>query len=406
VTSAGVDPDLIALARQVGASGHSALAPSAASRWLRCPGSVVATMRRHTDTAGYDAAWGTVAHRQTECILRDNAPAYAHGQVVVENGFEVVIDDEMDLAVARAVEWVQSLGSGWVLFEQRVLFDHLTPIPDQGGTADVIHLSPDGDVLTIQDHKFGTGVRVFATENDQLRIYAIGAMRLLGVRPKRIVLRVCQPRLDHFDEWSCDVEHLDRFAEEVRAAAHAAFAPNPPRNATPSGCRFCPVKADCAEIASAVERMADVVFADEPAEIDPGIAIERVGDILRWRGTIDAWFKALEQRLLEALEGGARVPGWKIAEGRVNRKWADPDQAAAMLQIMGLPEERVFDRVLITPAEAERRLAKFRMWSRKSALDGLTVKPQPPRTVARDIDPRSALAASASVFEPVSDDDL
>src|SRR5690606_37895851 len=177
--------DLEAL--KAASGGHSICAPSGSCLWLNTPGCLSPNLLAE-DSAGHEAASGTVGHECGEQWLRaipdicwgmgdlaqrqiDEAePRHRIGEIVVikekKDTYEVEIDQEMLDYVRKYVEWVIALpGEHYV--ETRVDFSDLTPIPDQGGTAD--HAACEPGVLTITDLKMGY-IRVLAKLNTQLRI--------------------------------------------------------------------------------------------------------------------------------------------------------------------------------------------------------------------------------------------
>jgi hypothetical protein len=126
-------------------------------------------------------------------------------------------------------------------------------------------------------------------------------------------------------------------------------------------------------------------------------------EILRWRPTIDAWMKAIQQDLFDRADAGDEIPYFKIVEGRSSRQWRDPKAAVEWLSLLGLEEEQIWSRTLISPHQAELALRKLKVSKRAVGLE--VTSTQGPRTLAPLIDERSALAGSADVFEPVAGDD-
>lgn len=133
-------------------------------------------------------------------------------------------------------------------------------IPDQFGTSDSVIV---GDTwIHIIDLKYGRGVQVFAEENEQLMLYALGALDqfdLLG-EIETVRMTVHQPRLNHVDSWTCSVEHLRAFEQRAIAAGKRALnladgcdtgdggaIEDLPGmlNPGPDQCRFCKAKATC-----------------------------------------------------------------------------------------------------------------------------------------------------------------
>lgn len=128
-------------------------------------------------------------------------------------------------------------------------------IPNQFGTSDSVIV---GDTwIHIIDLKYGRGVQVFAEENEQLMLYALGALDefdLLGT-VETVRMTVHQPRLNHFDTWECSVEHLRAFEQRAIAAGKEALSiaelylpdvqPIHALNPGNDQCRFCKAKAVC-----------------------------------------------------------------------------------------------------------------------------------------------------------------
>ena len=121
---------------------------------------------------------------------------------------------------------------------------------------------------------------------------------------------------------------------------------------------------------------------------------------------MEGWIKAIraeaERRLLE----GSTVAGFKLVQGkRGNRAWANKDEAEAMLKLMRVPHDRMYDYSVVSPTTAD-KLAKEgvigpRQWPRVQAL--ITQADGKP-SVAPESDKRPALVTSAADdFTDVSD---
>lgn len=286
--------DLEAIAAKAG--GHSIFSPSYSPTWLTCSGSLLPSIFAD-DTAGEDAAYGTVAHEVGEIWLNrvkqgmasfkrpmrqmvdDCEPRELIDTTVnivqrkakgdlAEISYDIVRDEDMFAYVREYVEWCAAL-PGEHYIEQRVDFSRLTPIPNQGGTTD--HTAVVPGVLTVSDLKMGKGVRVQAAYvdlmdpqaifqqpdgswtfngNPQAMLYALGTFYEWDwlYHFKIIVIRICQPRLGIFETWETTREELLQFASFVQARAAAAWVVDAPRTPSEKGCQWCKVRGDCPAI--------------------------------------------------------------------------------------------------------------------------------------------------------------
>jgi hypothetical protein len=112
------------------------------------------------------------------------------------------------------------------------------------------------------------------------------------------------------------------------------------------------------------------------------------------------WFNDLKAYALkQATEHNTIVPGYKMVEGRSNRKYSDQDAVAAKLVEAGIPEEVIYERSLLGITAMEKAVGK-KVFAQ--VLDGLIVKPEGKPTLVPVSDKRPALASAASAVEDFS----
>ena len=419
--------------------GHSVYAPSASSMWLYCSGSLIPNLLAD-DNAGEDAAYGSVAHGVAERWLKTGVkPVDLIGTVEkVDEGhavFEIEITHSMLEYVQEYVDWSVFLpGDHYV--EQRVDFSRLTPIPKQGGTAD--HIACEPGALTITDLKMGKGVQVFAKGNTQARLYALGAFYRWDDQYhfERIVIRIAQPRINHFDVWEITREELLEFAEFVKVRAALAWQPNAPRTPGEKQCMWCKVKATCADFAVLQQELTEGVFDNLDDTVDEQKVIKLIDDLedpfedykvkpspvhtlttaqleqlLPWRKVVENWWKSVEDELEKRLQNGTDCRKFKLVEGRSNRSWRQNELDAVVedLDLMfGLDRSEVVEEKVISPSALEELLIKkgFKRKALPDLMKPLTVKPRGKPTMAPIHDKRPALTITTEdVFDDLDADD-
>lgn len=392
---------------------HSPLGPSAAERWIACPGSVLAT-KDLPDTDSEYSLLGTAAHTLAERCRKDNLPAlhFLGGKLYVEKvdgeSAEFVVDREMATSVQAFIDYVNAL-PGDDYNEARVYYEEY--VPGGFGTMDAAKAEPH--TLRIIDYKHGEGVQVYAKENPQLKFYGLGHMLEWGwlYDFRKVELHVAQPRLDHFDVWETTPEAILEWAENVaKPAAALALKPGAPFKAG-KHCKFCKIRATCTVRAKFVFEMNldelddldDAIAKDAPpiAQLTPAQIIAA----LRRREHIVGWYNDIERYAISEINHGKPFEGWKLVEGRSNRAWnASPSEIERRLVEAGAGEgirvKLYSEPEIISPAQAEKVFGKSFLTGTVGELIG---KPRGKPKLAPPEDERPAYTVDPSELEDLDD---
>jgi hypothetical protein len=357
--------------REAEAHGHSLFGASGWKRKLLCPGSLLAELGK-PDTSGYDAAEGTVYHRIAEAALRGQRLPYAVGSTVRQGRFDVLIKESN---IAYAQMYVDGCMSrpGVHFIEEPIDISPWCPIPKQFGIADFAACS-EGH-LDIEDLKFGTGVQVFAEWNEQAAGYALGFVRKWGwlFDFKTVTIRICQPRLNHFDEWNVSVEELEAFGEKIKTGLAKAWQPDSPRVPSNAACMFCRARVGCYAVVALAERLMDGIFEDETVSAEQGAdAVAKLNDAGVWippvvRGlstddleTFLSYRKLLEDTLRDVqIElqrrhlAGEPLREWYMAAGMRSREVKSQKAIAELAALYDVPKQKLTETKFLSAAKLE-----------------------------------------------------
>ena len=316
---------------------HALLSASSSHRWLNCPPSA-RLCEQYEDKGSDYAAEGTDAHSLCEYKLKmalgikakeptANLTYYSEEMNECANGYAAYILELVETAKQTCADPV-------VLIEQRLDFSKY--VEGGFGTGDCVIIA-DGN-LHICDYKHGAGILVDAIDNPQLMLYGLGALELFdGIYDiDAVSMTIYQPRRSNVSTHTVFKESLYQWAEEVlKPAAEIAYAGGGEYNSG-EWCQFCKAKYECRKRAERNMELAKLEFKRPPLLED-----DEIESIL---GKIDAlisWASDIKDYALQAAIGGKQWFGWKLAEGKSNRKYVNEDAVAQTVQSAGYdPYER------------------------------------------------------------------
>lgn len=378
------------------ARAHAKLAPSAAHRWMNCPGSVLLSAG-FPNTSSRFAAEGTAAHELASyCLSKNEDPVAllghwvnaATGEIVksdeepasnMENAWFEINEDMAD-AVQVYTEYFDTLANapGAVFeIEQRLDMRHLHP--SIFGTGDGLVFHAERNHLDVLDYKHGKGVVVSADENEQLMLYAAGAARRFAARGlSTITLHIVQPRAPGPSIKSYEIDILDLMSFEAKVIV-AAKATEVPGAVLVAGdwCGFCPALAVCPKAREAALRAAVDDFDVDADLILPDLQTippERLARILKEADRIHTYAKAVQEYAHQQAMAGNMPTGFKLVAKRATRRWADEAQTVKAITTLGRIDEAYTEPKLKSPAQLEKLFPGKNKAEREIAVAPLVVK--------------------------------
>jgi len=382
-------------------TAHAKLSASGSAKWLVCTPSanLEATL---PDEDSEFAKEGTFAHAMFEQDLlmmlgRPTKPLPKDLLHFDTAELREYVAEAVNVAWDRIIDAYSRCKDPVILVEQRLDFSMW--VPEGFGTGDLVIITDD--LVEVLDLKYGKGIYVDPMENSQLRLYGLGAYyelcHLYDIQ--RVRMTVLQPRLSNFrsEELSMD-ELLEWGKQEVMPRAKAAWV-GAGKFVPGNHCRdgFCRARYVCPARAQASLEVAKAEFSSPVPPAVETLTMDRIAALLPQADMVIDWFNDLKAHALkQAVEHGITVPGFKVVEGRSNRKYSDHDAVAAKLKDSGIPEEIMYERSLLGITAMESAIGKKKF---TELLGDLIVKPSGKPTLVPEGDKRPALALAASAAE-------
>lgn len=340
---------------------HAMLSASGASRWMACTPSARLEQQFENKTSDY-AAEGTLAHELGELKLRKELEGLSTRsfnskvkKIQEDKLYTADMPDYVDMYVETCLERVSEAKATTpdALFKIEQRLDFSEWVPEGFGTGDFVIIA-DG-TMEVCDLKYGKGVPVSANNNKQMMLYALGAISEFSFLYdiEKVRMTIIQPRLDNISTFEVTVEDLLKWAEEyVKPKAELAIK-GEGEFCAGDHCKFCRAKAVCRARAEKNLELSKYEFEKPPTMDNNDIAyvLSKVDELVSWASDVK------EYALEEALKG-EEFEGYKVVEGRSNRKWSSEDDVAKVLIGQGFKENLIYTKKLDGISKMESAIGK------------------------------------------------
>lgn len=232
-------------------NAHAFLSASASHRWLNCPPSQRLSAR-YPDKASTFAEEGTLAHAWCAKTLKGLLGESTEEEDADIAGLsEKYASEEMPAYVSVYSEYV------WGVYQWAKTYDKYARLlvetrsnygawaREGFGTTDAAIVARGA--MWIIDYKYGKGVKVDATDNSQLKLYALGLLKdyAEAYAIGEVHTTIVQPRIGNYSQWSVSVKDLLVWGEEIVKPRAAMAWRGTGDYHQGDWCRWCRGKCDC-----------------------------------------------------------------------------------------------------------------------------------------------------------------
>lgn len=397
------------------------LNPSSADRWTTCtasPGFILANADKIPSQDTSYSQEGTSAHEVASAYLlgrkpRVNDPYYC----------PVPVDCDMRWHGWNYSDYILSLAeeTGNVFVEQKL---PLWYMESRNAIVDAVITNEAN--IHIVDYKYGQGVIVLPEYNLQMIIYSRSVIRKYAVHiglDFPVSLHIYQPRAQNSDSpfsvWQTTWGEIKELSEALitdaatRIKAHQekvlAIESVKPLAFYPSEktCRWCPAKGFCPARQETLTKGIQELQIIEPGpkHLPPvkAVSLKQLAAIVEHKTDLVKWINDAYEYALQFVQGGGKLPGFKLALSRGgHRYWTNEVEAAKrLLEATILKEEEVWKKKVISPSEAETLIGKNKFTGPLMNLIGKP--PGKPILVPEDDERESITVDPTSEFEKLTE---
>jgi len=386
---------------------HAILSASGAKRWMSCTPSARLEQQFEETTSSF-AEEGIFAHAMAELklsraianLIRPSVLKKRLAEMQKHPLYSTGLEDYVDQYVAqvgeRYIKAKKKCSDTLVLLEQKL--DFSLWVPEGFGTGDVVIITDEA--IEVIDLKYGKGVPVSAEGNPQTRLYGLGAINTFDALYdfSKVRMTIIQPRLASTSTEELTVEELVEWGNgeltEKAALAHAGKG----EFIAGDHCKFCKAKTTCRTRAEANLELVRYEFQEAPL-----LSNDEIADILARADQLKSWVSDIQGYALDQAENhGINFPGWKLVEGRSNRKYTDEMTVGQILVEAGYTEEQI-----LKPAELLGITAMEKAIGKKefgTLLSDLVVKPSGKPVLVPEEDKRPAINSTQSAVHDFDND--
>lgn len=380
---------------------------SAADRWMACPKSSFLAKEIPYETSVY-AEEGKLAHRVCEAVYYHKMHGIPYPKELKkelaeqdDGGAEMTAYGHEYYNIITATHTLCNLGKIlYMALEKYMYVDDVRDETRVAGLADCLIIGTDG--AAVIDFKYGKGHAV-DPGHPQLLTY-LTALRGIDVKGYGFYAYIHQPRVAvDFKPVRYSRQALLGHYEKIKEVRQAYQSVNTSLNYG-SHCRWCPAKrtniiekkcpvVDRKQTDKMWESVQEAVMAMEKAKESSGVdRDERIKQFFAILPMIEEYKKVFEVELLNRLERGDEVKGFKITQRPGRRQWIKEDPEVIEGELKGMHYDELWKKDLTV--KKMKPITTIEKWIGKNRLDDYTVMSEPTKklTVTDEVDIDAILA--------------
>lgn len=368
-------------------SKHALLSASSSHRWLTCP--PLPRLESYFENKESEAAVeGTQAHELAESKLRLALGQDVQKLTTTDKEMDEYTNDYVAYILEQIEQVKQTTKDPIVLIEQRLDFSDY--VPEGFGTGDCVIVADK--TIHVIDFKYGRGVEVSAVDNPQMKLYALGALKLYDALYdiEEIIMTIFQPRKFNVSTDTIKVADLLSWAEtELKEKAELAFEGKGVIEYGP-WCQF----SNCGVVLRArynhhkklerFELKSPHLLTD--AEIEE--VLSHVDDLTKWATEVKEYATRL------SVESGKTWNGYKLVASRTVRKFTDEKQVANRLIEHGY--DNIYRQSLLSMTDLQKLIGKDKF---NELLSDYIYKPQGSPVLVEQSDRRKEISIKSEFNE-------
>lgn len=234
-----------------------------------------------------------------------------------------------------------------------------------------------------------------AEKNSQLSCYALGALDLFdGIYDiAQVSLTIYQPRRENVSTYTMSREELLAWAKTVLAPAAKLAYEGKGEFKAGDHCQFCKAKANCRKRAEYNLELARYDF-----EMPALLGDEEIAAILTKADELVSWAGDVKDYALQKALSGTKFTGFKVVEGRSNRKYTDEGAVAKAVEAAGYEP---YEKKLLGITAMSQALGRKKF---EELLGGLVYKPPGKPVLVPESDKRPAMNTAINDFKENEED--
>jgi hypothetical protein len=340
---------------------HALLGASSSHKWLNCTPSAKMEDALVEVTSSY-AEEGTTAHEYAELLIQkalnaERPAVLLEGIAKIKaskwynSEFEAYVQDYVDYALNLMTQAKNVDPNALCLTEKKLCFDWF--VPEGFGTGDLTIYANRRAVIL--DLKFGKGVRVDATDNPQLKLYALGFLQeyynVLEV--DSFTLIIFQPRLEHESVFEISTAELVKWGQEEVIPKSREAMEGTGETRIGEWCRFCKAKHRCNAMIKEFDVLEDIAKKN-PNTTDMNV----INRVIQTGEHVATFISHVRGIALSMALAGNPPDGFKAVAGVAKRAFKDDEEVAELLEEAGFKEQDIYKRKLIPLTKVEKLVGK------------------------------------------------